>query len=51
MNTNIIDKNNGTADAWLSAAYDMLTQRGVDAVKIMALAKHLNVTRTTLLAF
>lgn len=47
MNTNIIDKNNGTADAWLSAAYDMLTQRGVDAVKIMALAKHLNVTRTS----
>jgi len=35
-----------TADAWLRAAYDALTDGGVDAVKIMALAKTVGVTRS-----
>lgn len=33
-------------DAWLKAAYDVLTEDGVEAVKIMPLAKRLGVTRS-----
>lgn len=33
--------------AWLAAAYDELTQTGVEAVKIMTLAKRLKVSRTS----
>lgn len=36
-----------TEAAWLSAAYDMLTESGVDAVKVMPLAKRLGVSRTS----
>lgn len=35
-----------TEDAWLKAAYDVLTESGVEAVKIMPLAKRLGLTRT-----
>ena len=35
-----------TKDLWLSAAYDVLTERGVEAVKVMPLAKRLGLTRT-----
>lgn len=47
MNTNINNNNSGSAEAWLSAAYTLLTQQGVEAVKVMTLAKQLNVTRTS----
>lgn len=33
-------------DVWLRAAYDVLTESGVEAVKIMPLAKRLGLTRT-----
>jgi AcrR family transcriptional regulator len=33
-------------DLWLSAAYDMLTESGVEAVKVMPLAKRLGLART-----
>lgn len=32
--------------AWLEAAYEMLTENGVDAVKVMPLAKRLGLSRT-----
>lgn len=32
--------------AWFEAAYDMLTENGVDAVKVMPLAKRLGLSRT-----
>lgn len=35
-----------TEDAWLRAAYDVLTESGVEAVKIMPLAKRLGLTRS-----
>lgn len=36
----------GSKDLWLNAAYDLLISQGIDAVKIMPLAKRLNLTRT-----
>ncbi|WP_417702420.1 TetR/AcrR family transcriptional regulator [Pseudophaeobacter sp.] len=36
-----------SAEAWLTAAYDTLTLSGVEAVKIMPLAKRLGVSRTS----
>jgi AcrR family transcriptional regulator len=36
-----------TEEAWLTAAYDVLTTQGVEAVKIMPLAKRLQVSRTS----
>lgn len=39
-------KPNDSEAAWLDAAYDMLTENGVDAVKVMPLAKRLGVSRT-----
>lgn len=35
-----------SAEAWLDTAYDVLTDSGVDAVKVMPLAKRLGVART-----
>jgi AcrR family transcriptional regulator len=37
----------GSANAWLAAAYDELTDSGVDAVRIMPLAKRINLSRTS----
>jgi AcrR family transcriptional regulator len=37
----------GSADLWLGAAYDELIESGVDAVRIMPLAKRLNLSRTS----
>lgn len=37
----------GTADAWLDAAYEVFLESGVDAVKILPLAKRLNLSRTS----
>ena len=37
----------GSADVWLTAAYDALLETGVDSVKIQLLAKKLNLSRTS----
>jgi AcrR family transcriptional regulator len=37
----------GSPDVWLEAAYDLLLESGVDAVKILPLAKRLNLSRTS----
>ena len=37
----------GSADLWLNAAYEMLLESGVDAVKISALAEKLKLSRTS----
>lgn len=39
-------KPTGTESAWLDAAYELLTESGVEAVKIMPLAQKLGVSRT-----
>lgn len=36
----------GSKELWLDAAYEMLISDGIDAVKVMPLAKRLNLTRT-----
>lgn len=36
----------GSKDLWLDAAYEMLVSNGIEAVKVMALAKKLNLSRT-----
>ncbi len=37
----------GSYDGWLEAAYDSLLESGVDSVKILPLAKRLNLSRTS----
>ena len=37
----------GSPEVWLDAAYDMLVEKGVDAVKIMPLATSLKLSRTS----
>ncbi len=37
----------GSAELWLAAAYDSLIESGIDAVRIMPLAKRLNLSRTS----
>jgi len=37
----------GTADLWLDAAYRLLVEGGVDAVKVMLLARRLGLSRTS----
>lgn len=37
----------GSPDLWLGAAYEALVESGVDAVKILPLAKRLNLSRTS----
>ncbi len=37
----------GSPDLWLQAAYDALIESGVDAVRIMPLAKRLDISRTS----
>ena len=37
----------GSADLWLDAAYDLLVEGGVEAVKILPLAARLNLSRTS----
>jgi AcrR family transcriptional regulator len=37
----------GSKELWLNAAYEMLLESGVDAVKILALAEQLNLSRTS----
>jgi AcrR family transcriptional regulator len=46
-----IDRNargwRGTPDLWLDAAYDLLVEGGVEAVKVMPLAERLGLSRTS----
>lgn len=37
----------GSSDAWLAAAYEALLESGVESVRIMLLAKRLNLSRTS----
>jgi DNA-binding transcriptional regulator YbjK len=37
----------GSVDGWLDAAYDALKESGVEAVRVMPLAKRLNLSRTS----
>ena len=37
----------GSTEAWIEAAYDALLESGVDSVKILPLAKRLNLSRTS----
>lgn len=37
----------GSPEGWLEAAYEALIQGGIDAVRIMPLAKHLKLSRTS----
>lgn len=37
----------GSAEVWLDAAYDLLVESGVDAVKVMPLAARLGLSRTS----
>lgn len=37
----------GTPDLWLDAAYDLLVESGVEAVKVMPLAERLGLSRTS----
>ncbi len=46
MNIENSVRGRNTEDLWLSAAYDMLTDSGVEAVKVMPLAKRLGLART-----
>ncbi|UYV37072.1 TetR/AcrR family transcriptional regulator [Rhodobacteraceae bacterium D3-12] len=46
MNTHLPPRKDDTEGLWLSAAYDLLTEKGVEAVKIMPLAKRLGLART-----
>jgi AcrR family transcriptional regulator len=42
----VLPRQRGSKDIWLDAAYELLILEGIDAVKIMPLAKRLNLTRT-----
>lgn len=46
MDTSTKVKTTGSEEVWLDAAYAALTESGVEAVKIMPLAKQLGLTRT-----
>lgn len=47
MDTQDTPRTRISEDEWLSAAYQVLTESGVEAVKIMPLAKQLGVSRTS----
>ena len=46
MNDMTTSRQRGSEDIWLDAAYEILTESGVEAVKIMPLAQRLGLTRT-----
>lgn len=46
MSNPINSRPRASRETWLSAAYDLLIQDGIDAVKVMPLAKQLGLTRT-----
>jgi AcrR family transcriptional regulator len=45
MNTSS-SRQRGSKNLWLNAAYELLISEGIDGVKVMPLAKRLNLTRT-----
>ncbi|WP_424980588.1 TetR/AcrR family transcriptional regulator [Leisingera sp. S232] len=47
MDTQDIARPRLSEEDWLAAAYEMLTESGVEAVKVMPLAKRLGVSRTS----
>lgn len=48
MNTQKTERGwRGTPDLWLDAAYDLLVEGGVEAVKVMPLAQRLGLSRTS----
>ena len=42
----LLSRQRGSKDLWLDAAYELLISEGIGAVKVMPLAKRLNLTRT-----
>ena len=46
MNDMAPPRQRGSEEIWLDAAYEVLTEKGIEAVKIMPLAKRLGLTRT-----
>lgn len=46
MNIENNNRQRGSETVWLDAAYEVLTESGVEAVKVMPLAKKLGLTRT-----
>ena len=48
MDQNLSDSGwRGSQEGWLEAAYDSLLESGIDSVKILPLAKKLNLSRTS----
>lgn len=47
MNIENISRQRGSEELWLNAAYEMLRENGIEAVKVMPLAKKLGLTRTS----
>ena len=43
----IVDTNRSSPETWLEAAYDNLLEGGIDSVRILPLAKKLNLSRTS----
>lgn len=46
MTNSVSARQRGSKELWLDAAYALLISGGIDAVKVMPLAKRLNLTRT-----
>ena len=46
MDKDLPTRTRATREVWLAAAYDVFVSDGIEAVKIMSLAKKLNLTRT-----
>ena len=46
MSDTMSSQQRGSRELWLEAAYELLIAKGIDAVKVMTIARHLNMTRT-----
>ena len=46
MTNDVLPRQRGSKESWLNAAYELLISGGIEAVKIMPIAKRLNLTRT-----
>ncbi|MDP5361631.1 MAG: TetR/AcrR family transcriptional regulator, partial [Paracoccaceae bacterium] len=46
MHKDTVIKNRANRETWIDAAYTLFVNDGIEAVKIMPLAKTLNLTRT-----
>lgn len=47
MELPVSESNRGSADKWLEGAYELLLTSGVDSIRILSLAKKLNLARTS----